>query len=109
MTLVIPTELEEQEPYRLLRDEPVSRRHIRHDDVTRDEPDLRQLLFGHLTGRVSRSHVADLVPKHRYQLRFGIEMGHDSARYVDESTRQCERIDDRIIDHAERPRQVGAL
>jgi hypothetical protein len=56
-----------------------------------------------------RGDVADLVAEHAGQFGLVVEKRQDAARDVDESARQCERVDRRLIDDGELPRKGGPL
>ena len=62
-----------------------------------------------LLHRMPRGDVADLVAEHAGQLRLVVEKRQDAARDVDESARQRERVDRRLIDDGELPRKVRPL
>ena len=59
-----------------------------------------------LLRRVPRGDVRDLMAQHAGQLRLVVEIRQDAARDVDEAAGQRKRVDRRVIDDRERPRQV---
>ena len=58
---------------------------------------------------MARGHVADLVPEDAGHRCFAVHIGENAAREIDVATRKRERVDDRRIDDAKLPRQMGAL
>jgi hypothetical protein len=49
------------------------------------------------------------VPEHARQLRLALQMREQAARHIDVAARQRERVDDRVIEDREAPRQTGLV
>ena len=58
---------------------------------------------------VPRRDVPDLMAQHAGQLGLVVQIRQDAARDVDEAAGQRERVDRRMIDDGERPRQVRPM
>ena len=70
------------------------------------EPDATRRRARVLLRRVPRGHMGDLMAQHAGQLRLVVEIRQDAARDVDEAAGQRKRVDRRVIDNRERPRQI---
>ena len=108
LQFVVAAVLQEQQAERLLRDltERPRRGHEHTKRPERDHAADRPRVLPH---RMPRGDVADLVAEHAGQFGLVVEKRQDAARDVDESARQCERVDRRLIDDGELPRKGGPL
>src|SRR5262249_22467193 len=62
-----------------------------------------------LVDRVAGRHVADLVAEHPRHLRFVVQGGPDSPRYIDVAAGPGEGVDGRRVDGRGKPRQGRGL
>jgi len=78
-----------------------------HENPEHGEPAAGERLVRCGFRGVPRVDMADFVAEHRGHLRFVAEERHDAARQIDVAAGQRERVDRRLVDDRERPRQVG--
>ena len=108
LRLIVAAELEHQQPDTGLEDA-AERPDLRRQDLPHAQPQLCQRRLGHLASAVASRHVPDLVPQHAHRLGLGVHVREDSARQIDETARQRERVHGSVVEHPESPRQAGAL
>ncbi len=80
-----------------------------NEDAEHGEGQVRLGLAGIGLRGMTRGDVADLVPEHARQLGLVVQVRENSARHVDVAARKRKGVDRGVVDHGERPRQVGPV